>query len=421
MVQDQLSRRSSLEGGKADTFTFTSCKHALLQMSFLHDRVPILGPKSDPVVVAELINCSKAQRLGLARSASEGTNEMQWCGVLDQAISKTLWTSSPRWMPMRKLACLSQRKASHHAAKSFLLKNLHPEDAFTELRKKGLAAATKKSSRVAADGLLGLAHFEKGAAVIEINSETDFVARNDLFQSLVLSVAKAASTLEAVQQFSSKPAALDLHDLELVNVKLDHASITRELCVRDAVSEVAAITGENVRLRRAFYISSQRGIVSSYLHMSPASGLSRLAGLVALEVEDDQEGSHSETLKSLGSSLAMHVVAARPLFLSKELVDSEVLEHERNICKAQASTAGKPENVVQKMVEGRLAKYMEEVVLLEQKYVADETKWINVLLKETSKEIGKTAKIEGFLRIEVGEGIEKLEKDFAAEVAAAAR
>ncbi|XP_024535210.1 elongation factor Ts, mitochondrial [Selaginella moellendorffii] len=295
------------------------------------------------------------------------------------------------------------------------------ENAFTELRKKGLAAATKKSSRVAAEGLLGLAHFEKGAAVIEINSETDFVARNDLFQSLVLSVAKAASTLKAVQQFSSKPAALDLHDLELVNVKLDHASITRELRVRDAVSEVAAITGENVRLRRAFYISSQRGIVSSYLHMSPASGLSRLAGLVSLEVEHDQEGSHSETLKSLGSSLAMHVVAARPLFLSKELVDSEVLEHERNICKAQASTAGKPENVVQKMVEGRLAKYMEEVVLLEQKYVADETKRINVLLKETSKEIGKTAKIEGFLRIEVGEGIEKLEKDFAAEVAAAAR
>ncbi|EFJ37275.1 hypothetical protein SELMODRAFT_76038 [Selaginella moellendorffii] len=279
------------------------------------------------------------------------------------------------------------------------------ENAFTELRKKGLAAATKKSSRVAAEGLLGLAHFEKGAAVIEINSETDFVARNDLFQSLVLSVAKAASTLKA--SVLSKERSFMFGNFQLVNVKLDHASITRELRVRDAVSEVAAITGENVRLRRAFYISSQRGIVSSYLHMSPASGLSRLAGLVSLEVEHDQEGSHSETLKSLGSSLAMHVVAARPLFLSKELVDSEVLEHERNICKAQASTAGKPENVVQKMVEGRLAKYMEEVVLLEQKYVADETKRINVLLKETSKEIGKTAKIEGFLRIEVGEGIEK--------------
>lgn len=293
------------------------------------------------------------------------------------------------------------------------------EAAYTELRKKGIAGASKKGSRVAAEGTLALAQDEKVAAVIELNCETDFVARNEIFQYLALSVARSALTMDAFPKLLSESVTIDPKILEEMNIILDHPKLTRETTVQDAILEVAAMMGENVKLRRGFALSSANGIVSSYLHTSTQPGLGRIAGLLTLETENG--GAPTEVLQRVGSNLAMHVVAARPLFLSKDHVAAKTLEAERDILKTQAATSGKPQATIEKMVEGRLRKFVEEIALLEQKFVMNDKVNVKSVLEDLSKEVGQQIRVGSFLRVEVGEGIERQETSFASEVAAQVR
>eukprot|EP00898_Chlorokybus_atmophyticus_P004859 jgi/Chlat1/5374/Chrsp35S05216 len=285
--------------------------------------------------------------------------------------------------------------------------------ALTELRKKGQAAVAKKAKRTAAEGLLGLAkaHDNRSAAVVEVNSETDFVAKNDRFQRLVGAVAQAALQCPAQSQADHELPLAAVEELSMPEGEF------AEHGVRDAVAGVAATVGENVRLRRVFRLTEPNGVVASYLHTSPQPGLGRMAGVVALQLGD---GADTERAMELGARIAMHTVAARPQFLTRESVTNEALEAELEVLRAQASSSGKPPHIVEKMVAGRIGKYYEEVVLLEQKYIVDETKKIKDLLKAAQSELGGTVDISGFIRVQCGEGIERETKDFAAEVAAQA-
>ncbi|KAJ8623404.1 hypothetical protein MRB53_031933 [Persea americana] len=292
------------------------------------------------------------------------------------------------------------------------------EAAQKDLRKRGVVLASKKSSRTAAEGLLAVAQNEKKAVVIELNCETDFVARNEIFQCLALSLARNALSIESSPQQLYMTSPLGTEILEGMKVSLDHPKLSGETTVQSAIAEVAAMVGENVKLRRGFVLStSLHGVVSSYLHTSPQPGLGRIAGILSLEAENDVP---LDALRSVGSSLAMHIVAAKPLFLSKELVSSEALESERDILKSQAETTGKSQMAIEKMVEGRLRKYLEEVVLLEQKFVVNDSINVKSLLNDLSKEVGSPVTIGKFFRMEVGEGIQRVEKSGASEVAAQA-
>ncbi|KAJ0010469.1 hypothetical protein Pint_33263 [Pistacia integerrima] len=280
------------------------------------------------------------------------------------------------------------------------------EEAQKELRKRGKVLASKKSSRTATEGLLALAQNEGKAAVIELNCETDFVARNEIFQYLALSLAKQALLAENVSQQASGVYPVGPEYLEGLQLNLDHPKISGETTVQNAITEVAAIMGENVKLRRGFVMSaSVPGVVSTYLHTSPQPGLGRIAGLLSLEVEDEK--CQLDLLQRVGSELAMHVVAAKPLFLTKELVSSDALENEREVLKSQAESTGKSQMAVEKMVEGRLRKYYEEVVLMEQKFIVNDTLHIKTLLDNLFKEVGSPVKIGNFFRMEVGEGIQR--------------
>ncbi|KAH9539147.1 hypothetical protein CY35_15G043500 [Sphagnum magellanicum] len=296
------------------------------------------------------------------------------------------------------------------------------EAAFVELRKKGLSAASKKTTRVAAEGLLAVAKGPAAAAVVEINSETDFVARNDIFQHLAVRVARAALSLEPHEGLvGSSATAINLPLLEAVKIKMEHSRLNGEATVQEAVAEVAAIMGENVRLRRGFTMSSSTGIVSSYLHASQHPEVARIVGLVTLEPEEGGQRLEGQELEvEVGASLAMHVVAAKPLFLSKELVAGSALQQELDIFRSQALATGKPAAVVEKMLQGRLRKYIEEVALLEQKFVVNDSMTVRAVLDQLSKQLGRQVSISRFLRMEVGEGIQREEKNFATEVAQAA-
>ncbi|GMG99244.1 hypothetical protein Nepgr_001084 [Nepenthes gracilis] len=275
------------------------------------------------------------------------------------------------------------------------------EAAQKELRRRGVVWASKKSSRTASEGLLALAHNDSKAAVVELNCETDFVARNEIFQYVHLLV-------EASSQQVTGPFPIAPEHLEDLKLNLDHPKLSGEKTVKTVVTELAAIMGENVRLRRGVAMSkTSPGILSTYLHSSPQPGLGRIAGILSLEV-DDQHTS-SDSLLHIGSELAMHVVAAKPLFITKELVSSASLEMEREILKSQAEASGKSQMAIEKIVEGRLQKYLEEVVLMEQKFVVNDTMNVKTLLDNLSKEVGCPVKIVSFLRMEVGEGIARLE------------
>ncbi|WMV60374.1 hypothetical protein MTR67_053759 [Solanum verrucosum] len=274
-----------------------------------------------------------------------------------------------------------------------------------DLRKRGIVLASKKSSRTAAEGLLALAQNERKAAVIELNCETDFVARNEIFQYLALSLAKLALLLEGSQQSF---AAFPIGHLEELKLNLDHPKLSGEKSVQNAITEVAAMMGENVKLRRGFAMSAPSlGVISTYLHTSPQPGVGRIAGILSLEVEDKNVS--QDALQRVGSELAMHVVAAKPLFLTKEDVSSDALSNEREILKSQAESSGKPQIAIEKMVEGRLRKYFEEVVLMEQKFIVNDTMNVKTLLSNLSKDVGSPVKIGSFLRVEVGEGLQGLE------------
>lgn len=299
---------------------------------------------------------------------------------------------------------------------SLLACNWDIEAAQKDLRKRGVALAAKKSSRTAAEGLLAIAQDDKRAAVVELNCETDFVARNDVFQYLASSLAKMALSAQGPGELFM-PFGPEL--LENMSINLDHPMLSGETTVQNAVTEVAAMVGENVKLRRGFMLSTTaHGVVSSYMHTCPQPGMGRIAGLVTLEAEDSS--TLLDAVKSVGSSIAMQIVATKPLFLSKELVSASALENEREILRTQAESSGKSQMAMDKMVEGRLRKYYEEVVLMEQKYVLNDNTNIKTVLNDLSKEVGSKVTIGNFIRMEVGEGIERTEAADGSEVAAGA-
>ncbi|KAL5714341.1 hypothetical protein ACHQM5_016319 [Ranunculus cassubicifolius] len=292
------------------------------------------------------------------------------------------------------------------------------ETAQKDLRKKGVALATKKSSRTASEGLLALAQNDDKVAIIELNCETDFVARNEIFQYLALSLAKIALSAETSIAQTSPASSLGSEFFEGLKVNLDHPKLSGDTTIQGVITEVAAMVGENVKLRRGYTVSkSANGVISSYLHTSPQPGLGRLAGILTLEVED--ENIPLDPLVRVGSELAMHIVAAKPLFLSKEHVSLEALESERDILKSQAEATGKPQIAIEKMVEGRMRKYMEEVVLMEQKFIVNDAINIKKLIDDLSKEVGSPVKVGKFFRMEVGEGIQRIEASTVADDAVA--
>jgi elongation factor Ts len=269
------------------------------------------------------------------------------------------------------------------------------EGAVDWLRRKGLAAAAKKAGRIAAEGLVGVATSGTAGAVVEVNSETDFVARNEAFQNFVRQVADltlANGEIEAV-----KAAAFP--------------GSTRN--VAEELTHLVATIGENMNLRRVLRLQVAKGAVVSYVHNALAPGLGKIGVLVALESAGD-----AGKLAALGKQLAMHVAAANPQFLTIADVDAASLERERDVLREQAKASGKPDAIIDKMVEGRLRKYYEEVVLLEQIFVIDGETRIAKVVEAAAKEAGAPIKIVAFARFALGEGIEKEQADFAAEVAA---
>lgn len=269
------------------------------------------------------------------------------------------------------------------------------EEAIDWLRKKGLSAAAKKSGREAAEGLIALAVEGQKAAIIELNAETDFVARNDKFQNLARNIVTVALK--------------DKKDVEqLKDAKYPEGDQT----VAAAITDHIAIIGENMNLRRVDYIHSNNGIVASYMHNAIAEGLGKIGVLVALESTGDKA-----KLADLGKKIAMHIAAARPESLDSASVKTENLEREKQIFAEQARNSGKPDNIIEKMVEGRVKKYYQEVVLLEQIFVMDNKSTISQVLLDSAKDIGAPVTISSFLRYELGEGIERIKTDFAAEVA----
>ncbi|MFN4281981.1 MAG: translation elongation factor Ts [Alphaproteobacteria bacterium] len=269
------------------------------------------------------------------------------------------------------------------------------EPAVDWLRKQGLAAASKKAGRVAAEGLVGALTVGKDGVLVEVNSETDFVARNETFQEFVLKVAEVALKADG--------------DIEAVKT----AAYPGGKTVGDKLTELIGSIGENMQLRRSAKLSVGQGVVVSYIHSAVAPNLGKIGVLVALESTGD-----AEKLQALGKQVAMHVAAANPQSLSVESLDKAAIERERNVLSEQARASGKPEEIIAKMVEGRLRKFYEEVVLLEQVYIIDGESKVSKIVAEAAKSVGAPVKIAGFLRFALGEGIEKAQTDFAAEVAA---
>jgi elongation factor Ts len=271
------------------------------------------------------------------------------------------------------------------------------EAAVDWLRTKGLAAAAKKAGRVAAEGLIGVATRGEAGAVVEVNSETDFVGRNDLFQAFVRTVAGLAVAgdggLEALKR-SAYPGS--------------------GRTVEGELTELVARIGENLVLRRAERLAVGRGLVASYVHNSLAPGLGRIGVLVALESD-----AAADALASLGRQLAMHVAAAAPLYLDIASVPAAALERERAILREQAAGSGKTEAIVERMVEGRLRKFYEESVLLEQIFVVDGESRVGKVVEAAAKAAGAPIRVAGFVRLQLGEGIDRPTSDFAAEVGSA--
>lgn len=266
------------------------------------------------------------------------------------------------------------------------------------LRKKGLAAAAKKADRVAAEGLvaIGVSASGKTGAIIELNSETDFVAKNDKFQEL------CRCTVADYLEFNG--------DIEgFKNSKCSASGKT----IQEEISEKVAIIGENMSLRRVHKISVEQGIVVSYVHNAISPGLGKIGVLVGFETDIDPT-----KVQALGKQIAMHIAATSPASLNVSELDKAIVEKEKAFVRDQASASGKPEAVVEKMVEGRMLKFYEQVVLLEQPFVIDGKTRINQVLADFAKEHGGKIAIKEFARFTLGEGIEKQTTDLAKEVAA---
>ncbi len=264
------------------------------------------------------------------------------------------------------------------------------------LRKKGLASAAKKADRAASEGLVAVATDGTRGAIVELNSETDFVARNDLFQAFTRWLAGAALT-----------SGGDVADLR----KAVYPESSRS--VEDEIAHLIATIGENMNLRRAATISVGRGVVASYVHAAVSPGLGRIGVLVGLESEGD-----AEALAAFGKKLAMHVAAANPEAIAVEDLDPDLEARERAVLTEQARATGKPDKVIQMMIEGRLRKFFQEVVLGEQTYVIDRESKVSAVIEAQAREIGAEIRVSGFQRVVLGEGLQKKDGDFAAEVAA---
>tara|TARA_B100000945_G_scaffold66587_1_gene49915 strand:- start:134 stop:1042 length:909 start_codon:yes stop_codon:yes gene_type:complete len=257
------------------------------------------------------------------------------------------------------------------------------------LRTKGIAKAAKKEGRIASEGLIAVEKIDNVASIIEVNSETDFVARNEDFQNIV----KKLSIL------STKSNNLE----ELLEKQLDE----KDIKVKDYITEMIASIGENINLRRIDQISVTKGVIASYIHNQVVEGMGKIGVLVGLESEAD-----NNQLEDLGKKLAMHIAATNPISINIEDIPTEVLEREKNILEEEARASGKPEEIIEKMTEGRLKKYYQESVLLEQIFVIDGESKISDILNSLDKPV----KIKEFIRMGLGEGIEKKNDDFANEV-----
>ncbi|WP_029620804.1 translation elongation factor Ts [Pseudorhizobium marinum] len=273
------------------------------------------------------------------------------------------------------------------------------EAAIDWLRAKGIAKADKKSGRTAAEGLIGIASTGTTAVVVEVNSETDFVARNDAFQDLVRGIAQVALSTDG--------------SVDAVSAATYPAS---GKSVTDTIKDSIATIGENISLRRSALLSVDDGVVATYVHNAVADNLGKLGVLVALKSTGNKDA-----LAVIGRQVAMHIAATAPLAIRADEVDAAVAERERNVFIEQSRESGKPENIIEKMVEGRMRKFFEEVALLSQAFVINPDLTVGAAVKEAEKEVGAPIEVTGMVRLLLGEGVEKEESDFAAEVAAAAK
>lgn len=283
-------------------------------------------------------------------------------------------------------------------AKNALVENNGDMDAAIDwLRTKGLSKAEKKSSRTAAEGLVVFSTEGNKGAIVEVNAETDFVSRNEQFQSFVEKVGEVA-----------KSAGESVEDL--ANAALDTGK-----SVKDTLTDTIATIGENMNLRRMRKLEVDNGVVVGYMHNAVKPGMGKIGVLVALESEGDKE-----KLEALGKQIAMHTAAAFPRFLSRDDVDQDVIDREKSVLVEQAMAEGKPEEIAQKMVEGRMRKFYEEICLLDQTFVIDGETKIADLVEKAEEDVGAPVKLVAYERFQLGEGIEKEEEDYAAEVAKAA-
>ena len=263
------------------------------------------------------------------------------------------------------------------------------------LRKKGLASAAKKSSRAASEGLVSVAATGTFGVAIELNAETDFVGRNEHFQKLLNEATQIA--------VSNKIDNVD---------KLKAAKLANGKTVEEQLTELIANIGENMNLRRMQALSVKQGVVASYVHNQLIPGCGKIGVLVALESAGD-----ATKLATLGRQIAMHIAATRPEALNVEGLDAELVSRERAVHADKASKSGKPAEIIEKMVEGSMRKFYEAVVLLEQKFIHDDANKISVVLQNAAKDIGAPVTLAGYVRFELGEGVEKKADDFASEVA----
>ena len=263
------------------------------------------------------------------------------------------------------------------------------ESSIDWLRTKGIAKAAKKEGRVASEGLIAIEKDESLAAIIEVNSETDFVARNDDFQEVVKTLVKLATSSNSLDDLLTKKIS------------------NKDLSVKEYITEMIASIGENINLRRMKKITNDNGIISSYIHSQVVDGMGKIGVLVSLESDADKL-----QLSDLGKKIAMHIAATNPISINIGDIPSDILDREKNILIEEARASGKPEDIIEKMTEGRLKKFYQESVLLEQTFVVDGESKIEEILNSLDKPVV----ISEFIRMGLGEGIEKKSEDFANEV-----
>ena len=268
------------------------------------------------------------------------------------------------------------------------------ESAVDWLRTKGLAAAAKKADRVAAEGLTAVCVKGTQGAAIEINSETDFVSRNEIFQNLVKNIVALAVGLDNIDSLKA-------------------AKSQSGKSVEEEIASNVATIGENLSLRRSQTLSVKDGVIASYVHNASADNMGMISVLVALESSGDKA-----KLMETGKQIAMHVAASRPQTLNKEGVSQDMIQREKDIFTQQSRASGKPDDIIEKMIEGRIRKFLEEIVLLDQVFVIDGKTKISDVISSLAKELGTSVELKSYIRFERGEGIEKEEKNFADEVAA---